>query len=279
MSNLHSCVLTQSEIFWRQHGENLRRNSSQQDPTRTCLLLSLQSETVLTAKKDIFQANDEIAEIRQSVVKDLAQAADFVGMMTAQMKMLEPILGRVSHKIEEISSTHGRLEAEKTVLHSLLEKHTMIVELLATSMKQFETISEITSQCAYVAERVEMDCKILQDDQNFMDNLEDGEAAPRQKSVAAQFDHDELLDPALFCLKAAKEIVATNNVELITLMLRFILETCRTLMGSTRESYPVMQEAFQDIREKYVKAFDEREIARIAEEKAALRRNSFSVVK
>lgn len=279
MPNIHPCVQTQSEVYWRQHGETLRRSSSRNQEIQSCHLWLFHSATLLTAKTDIFKANDEIAEVRQSIVKEMEQANSFAELMAVHMKTLEPIFGLFSYSVEEVSSSRVRLEIDKTVIMSLVEKYPMLVELLVTCMKQFETISETASQCAHVAERVEMDCKVLEDDNDFMDHLEDGEAAPREKSVAIQYDHGELVDPALFCLKAAQEIIASKNVELITLMMRLILETSRSLMASTRESFPAMQDAFEDIRARYLKASDARDQAKSAEDEILRRRNSFSVVK
>ncbi len=282
MPNFHPCVLTQSETLWLQHKENLRLTRINPPQHGNIFIHELHKRSTDLAKNYISSVNDEISDIRGSLVDGMPDATESLKLIKSQMALLEPILGDFKYELSELENNKANLVIDKGVISHLVQIAPLHAELLHAFVKLFDTVTQISRQIEYVMERIEIDCKVLADDSDIMDHLDDGDALPRSKSVAAQYDEGEIIDPGQYSLLTAHELIKTENSESITLTVQSMLESFNILNNSIREVGPILQEATKNLLMKRVKVEDDRRERQRAEkekETTEKRRNSFTLVK
>lgn len=278
MPNLYHCVLTEAETLWRQHGETLNTGSHEKKEIASCELWGRHYQQIGTFRQHLAQASEDINVIREVVIGKAESLKTFEEVLQSHVSLLSPFFMDTSCKVENHEGKRVTVTLDEDMLLAIIMQYPQSVELMRTSIDQFQSISDIASECAHVAESIELACQVL-DDQEILDCLEEGEVQPRVKSVAVQYAHDELPLPSLFCLEATRELIRADNVEMITLMLRLILDSSKKLMQISRESFPIMRESIDDVAMKSFSVRVAREKAELQSEEQLRRRPTLSVVK
>jgi hypothetical protein len=278
MPNSHHCVLTEAESLWRQHGETLSNGSHHKKELASCELWGLNYIQAVTFHQRISQASEDMNLIRESFVARTEAPKSFGEIIQFHADLLAPFFTDPSCKLERDLGEQVTVTLGKDFLLSLMKQYAHSIDLMRTNMDQYQSISDVASECAHVAERIELSCQVL-DDEEILESLEDGIAEPLMKSVAVQYAHEELPLPSFFCLETAQELIRSGNVEMITLMLRLILESAKKLMHSNRESFPVMRESIEDAAKKSISIQVAKEKEELQRERQQHRRAALSVVK
>ena len=279
MSEKHSCVFTLSENLWKQHRDNLERTRTTPPCHRDNLILALTHQAADVAKNALADITGEMSVVRDTVVFEMSENDSHVDMLHREMKLLEPIFGKIDYTIEVDANNHASLNVGTGVLMQILQLAALTPDLASATMSLMKTGQQMTKQVEFVLESTEMQCQVLAEDHDFMDNLDEGEALPRSKSVASQLDEQEIGNPGLYCYSTATELINTKNVEMVTLAVQSLSEIFTHLNNSTREAWPILQEVCDALRKNRLKILDERQKAKEAEELAARRRNTFTIIK